>query len=223
MKESISILIIEDHPLVVDSYMTILRNTFSKNYQLEIDVAADGDTALTKLIRAEKIKPYTILLVDVRIPHSGDGKITSGEDLAFRAKHWFPNSKIVFITSLNDNLLVNGLIKKINPDGLLIKSDVTPQILQIALKTILGNQTYYSGTIHRYLKNRLSNDNLLDEINLKILNCLSRGIKTKNLPQYINLSLSAIEKRKSQIKILLGIEKCDNEQLLKVAREKELI
>jgi len=223
MKDKMTVLIIEDHPLVVDSYKRILNDTFSLNYQLHIDVASDADNARAKLIQAEKFAPYDLLLIDIRIPESEDGKITSGEDLAFRAQHWFPESKIIFITFLNDNLLINRLIKKINPDGLLVKSDVTPAMLQMALKAILNNQTYYSGTIHRYLRNRIHNDELLDEVNLKILSYLAKGIKTKNLPQYINLSLSAIEKRKNNIKILLGIEKSDNEELLRVAREKELI
>ncbi|NER17329.1 response regulator [Spongiivirga citrea] len=223
MKSRINVLITEDHPLVVDSYKRILNDTFSEDYELHIDVATNGDNARKKLIQAEKLSPYNLLLIDIRIPESVDGKITSGEDVAFRAKHWFPDSRIVFITSLSDNLLINRLIKKINPDGLLVKSDVTPEMLQTALKTILNNQTYYSSTIHRYLRNRIHNNELLDEVNLKILSYLSKGIKTKNLPQYINLSLSAIEKRKNNIKTLLGIEKSDNEELLKVAREKELI
>jgi len=63
----------------------------------------------------------------------------------------------------------------------------------------------------------------LDEKNLKILYHLSRGVKTKNLPNYVSLSLSAIEKRKNQIKEMFSIAKADDQKLLEEARRRGFV
>ena len=57
----------------------------------------------------------------------------------------------------------------------------------------------------------------------KILFYLSQGVKTKDLCKYINLSQSAIEKRKNQIKNVFELEKSNDEELLKVAEERGYI
>lgn len=223
MKERITVLIIEDHPLIAEGYKNALRRVFDKDRDLVIDTAADCDSALECLVKAASSKPYDMLFIDLRLPPSSDGTITSGEDLAFRAKHWFPLAKILILTSHSENVRIQRIIKKVNPDGLLIKGDITSNGLTAAIETIFNNETYYSQTVNAYLRKRIQRDFLMDDINLKILSCLSQGIKTKNLTNYINLSLSAIEKRKNHIKELLGVEKGDNEELLKVAREEGFI
>mgnify|MGYP006897066443 CR=1 FL=1 len=47
---------------------------------------------------------------------------------------------------------------------------------------------------------------------------LSKGIKTKNLTEYIPLSLAAIEKRKRHLKEVFDVEKKGDESLLDQAR-----
>lgn len=223
MKERISVLIIEDHPLITEGYKNALTKVFAEDHDLVMEAASDCDSALEHLVKAANSQPFDMLLIDLRLPPSSDGIINSGEDLAFRAKHWLPEAKIVILTSHSENVRIQRIIKKINPDGLLIKGDITSDGLTTAIKTIYNNETYYSQTVNAYLRKRIQRDFLLDDTNLKILSCLSQGVKTKNLTNHVNLSLSAIEKRKNHIKELLGIEKGDNEELLKVAREQGFI
>ena len=62
----------------------------------------------------------------------------------------------------------------------------------------------------------------LDEIELKIIQLISQGIRNKNLCEHINLSNSAIEKRKQKLKKKLDFNGND-EDLLKIARENKWI
>jgi DNA-binding NarL/FixJ family response regulator len=64
----------------------------------------------------------------------------------------------------------------------------------------------------------LSKEELLDTTNRKIIELLAQGIKTKNLPEHLHLSQSAIEKRKATIKDALGIDKGTDEDILKALR-----
>ena len=64
---------------------------------------------------------------------------------------------------------------------------------------------------------------VMDDYNRQILMLLSQGVKTKSIPHLINLSVSAVDKRKAMIKQLLGIEKGNDEDILKEARRQGLI
>ena len=64
---------------------------------------------------------------------------------------------------------------------------------------------------------------LLDEINRKIIYLLSQGVKTKSLSDHIDLSMSAIEKRKKYLKEVFEIEDGSDETLLFEARNKGFI
>ena len=63
----------------------------------------------------------------------------------------------------------------------------------------------------------------MDNYNRQILLLLSQGIKTKNLPDLLHLSKSAIDKRKAIIKQIFGIDKGTDEDILKEARRQGLI
>lgn len=63
---------------------------------------------------------------------------------------------------------------------------------------------------------------IIDEIDLKMIQLLAKGIRNKNLGMHIYLSNSAIEKRKNRLKKKLNITGND-EDLLKEARKMGLI
>ncbi|MFP3339621.1 hypothetical protein R0J91_16705, partial [Micrococcus sp. SIMBA_131] len=84
----------------------------------------------------------------------------------------------------------------------------------------MSNPPFYSGSVNSMIRKSISSDIVVDEINRKILHLLSQGIKTKSLTDYINLSMSAIEKRKKHLKELFMIEDGSDETLLEEARKK---
>ena len=66
----------------------------------------------------------------------------------------------------------------------------------------------------------MTSDIYVDDINRKILHLLSQGIKTRSLVEHIDLSMSAIEKRKKQMKLLFSVDDGKDETLLEEARKK---
>ena len=56
----------------------------------------------------------------------------------------------------------------LNPDGYLIKNDITPQDLIYAIKSVISDVPYYSKTIMRLLKTRVSNVITLDKIDRQL-------------------------------------------------------
>ena len=126
-----------------------------------------------------------------------------------------------------DNLYlqINNILQIVNPDGLLIKMDINREMFILAFFKVLNAPPYYSATVANFFRKQSVNfgESLLDDTNRKIIFYLSRGIKTKNLTNYIDLSLSAIEKRKVQIKNVLELNKANDEALISEVKKRGFI
>ncbi|MEM1002689.1 MAG: response regulator [Bacteroidota bacterium] len=216
----INILMVDDHPIIIEGYQNVLMATKAEDQTLLIDTANNCDMAVSLIERSTRSTNYDICFFDISLPASSDGKYTSGEDLALLAKELLPNAKIVILTMFNESFRIHNIIKEINPDGFLIKSDLTSIELADAFQQILKSPPYYSSTVNNYVKRTITSEIYLDDINRKILHLLSQGIKTRSLGEYVGLSTSAIEKRKKQLKLLFSIPDGKDESLLKEAREK---
>lgn len=216
----INILMVDDHPIIIEGYQNVLMATKQDDQTLHIETAHNCDEAVAMITRASKKYPYHVCFFDISLPGSEDGKYASGEDLALLAKKLMPRAKIVILTMFNETFRIHNIIKEISPDGFLIKSDLTSMELADGFQQILKSPPYYSSTVNNYLKKTITSDIYVDDINRKILHLLSQGIKTKNLNEYIDISTSAIEKRKKQLKLLFSVEDGKDGTLLKEAREK---
>ncbi|OUR94616.1 response regulator [Flavobacteriales bacterium 34_180_T64] len=218
--QHINILMVDDHPIIIEGYQNTLMATKHDDQTLLIDTANDCDSANDLLQKSANEKPYDICFFDISLPSSSDGAITSGEDLAKIARKLLPNAKVIILTMFNESYRIHNIIKDISPDGFLIKSDLTSSELAEAFQHILNSPPYYSSTVNNFLKKSVTSDIYIDDINRKILHLLSQGIKTRSLKEYIDLSMSAIEKRKKQMKLLFSVSDGKDESLLKEAREK---
>ena len=220
MEEHYKILMVDDHPMIIEGYQNTLLATKKEHQHLTIDIANTCDMANQLIRKSADEDPYNICFFDIKLPPSEDGLITSGEDLAKIARVYLPNAKVIILTMFNESYRIHNIIKEISPEGLLIKSDLTSSELAEAFQKILVNPPYYSSTVSGFLKTTQTTDIYLDDINRKMLHLLSQGVKTKSLKDYINLSMSGIEKRKKQLKLLFDVEDGKDETLLNNAREK---
>lgn len=68
------------------------------------------------------------------------------------------------------------------------------------MEAITKKESYYSKTIVEAQKEFVIKNINWDKHDSKILQLIADGVKTKDLPHYIPLSLSTIEKRKANLK-----------------------
>ncbi|RZS93511.1 response regulator [Aquimarina brevivitae] len=223
MKKKLKVLMIDDHPMIIEGYKNTLLGENQNEYQIKIDIASNCDEAYDLILSSAKGNAYDMLFIDIKLPPSSDGTITSGEDLAKHAKELLPKAKIIILTMHREDHRIHNILKNINPSGFLIKSDLTSSELLQAFNNIVNGTPYYSATVNNHFRKMMNNNFSLDEKNLKILYHLSRGVKTKNLPNFVSLSLSAIEKRKNQIKEMFSIPKADDQKLLEEARKRGFV
>jgi DNA-binding NarL/FixJ family response regulator len=217
MKKRLNILMVDDHPMILEGYKKVL--TTNKNFNLHILIANDCDQAIRQINKAKLANGLDVVFIDIQLPSSNDGTITSGEDLAIIVNKKLPLAKIVILTMIDYQERLQNLIATIPHDGLLIKSDITSKILIKAFGKVLEGEKFYSKTANKLIRSSIAqNNNKLDEYNKKIIYHLSNGIQTRHLVEYIPLSLSAIEKRKKYIKQFFDV--ADDEQLLNEAKKR---
>ena len=85
------------------------------------------------------------------------------------------------------------------------------------------NQSYYSPTIAKLVQEESNEDVFLDEEEKKFLHLMSKGIRNKEMSQYLPWSLSKVEKRKRVLHKKLGIEKGNTIALVNKAKNLGII
>lgn len=220
-----NVLIIDDHPLISEAYKSAFKYVENNDnlISFNVEVAHDCDTANDKILHySNDNKNLDIVFLDISLPPSKDNKILSGEDLGLIINRLLPNSKIIVCTTFNDNYRIHSILKSLNPDGFLIKNDITPKELVNAIKEVITEPPYYSKTILKSLRKQLTNNELLDKTDRKILYEISIGTKLKDITG-IPLSFHGIEKRKKILKKIFNITSKGDRDLILIAKEKGFI
>lgn len=225
MRQKINVLIIEDHNLIIEGYIRILEN-ISVNFgqfQFAVKTATNGDSARDLICEYASKGRLDLIVLDISIPASKDKKILSGEDLGLMAREVVPNTKILVITSHSDNFRLNNILNSINPDGLLLKKDITSLDVKQTIRNILKDIPFYSSSILKLLRKRVSTEVNLDKLDRQILHQISIGVKMKNLPNILPLSMGGIEGRKRRLKRVFSVDDDEDATLIKYAKDKGFI
>lgn len=210
------VLFVEDHPAMVEGYKTLFTRT-AIGTDWQFDQAYTLQSAYEKIMHPGK--NYDLICLDIEMQPFEEAKLRNGEDLARIIRKQFMNVRLLIMTSHMESSFVYPIIKAVQPEGYLVKSDVYPSEIIEAVDAVMSGKTYYSKTIQSVLVSMTKQARYLDANNRQIILLLNQGIKTKNIPSYLNLSLSAVDKRKSLIKEYFGIEKGNDEDILREARK----
>lgn len=221
MTNQMNILIVDDHPFIIQAYKNALDKYSQQGYEFVITRANNCKSGYESI--TESKTPFDVAFFDISMPEYAEKGIYSGEDLAMLMKTEMPSCKIILLTMHTELLKINNIIKTINPSGLVIKNDLTFDELIFAFDKIMNNENYYSQTVIKLVSQAQYNNIELDAFDKQILFYLSKGVKTKDLPLYIPLSFSAIEKRKLNIRGLLEVKEGNDIDLINEAKTKGVI
>lgn len=220
-KKNINVLMIDDHKMTLVGYVSSLNmlSDHSAKYAFDITEATRMEAALRELDERFNYKPLHLVFLDIQLPKHPTTKYQSGEDLGVLIRKRFPGTKIIIITTFDNNLLIQNLLESIDPEGLMIKSDLTPENFIQAVVDVIEEPPYYSKTVTKFLRKQHRFHHHLDRLDRLILYYISIGKLTKDLPLYIPLSLPGIERRKKRLKEIFDVEDGNDIDLLSKARE----
>ncbi len=225
MSKIYNVLIVDDHPIIADAYKSAFDFISSENENVEFDISIvnNCDDAIEEINKAAKTKGIDIVFLDISLPPSSDGKFLSGEDIGVKIRQVLPTCKIIIATTFNDNYRIQVILKNVNPDGFLIKNDVNKNELVTSIQSILAETPYYSKSVLELFRKQSSSDYKLDKIDRQLLYEMSIGTKMKDLPSIIPMSMTGLEKRKKQLKVLFEVKENDDRELILKAKEKGFI
>jgi DNA-binding NarL/FixJ family response regulator len=216
-----SILIVDDHPFIIEGYKNAITRYNPKEYEFLISQAYDCKSAYD-LLQDVETPNFDIAFLDISMPSYEEKDIFSGEDLAKLIIKKMPNCKIILLTMYTELLKIKTIIRTINPNGLIIKNDLTFDELLFAFDKVMKNDKYYSQSVVKMVNQSPHNSIEIDQFDKQILFHLSKGTEHHTMPQYIPISLNAIEKRKINLKELLKIKTGSDDELVKEAKSKGL-
>lgn len=216
-----NILIVDDHPFIIEGYKNAITRYNPKDYEFVIAQAYDCKSAYD-LLDGEATPNFDIAFLDISMPAYEEKELFSGEDLAKLIMHKMPHCKIILLTMYTELLKIKTIIRAINPNGLIIKNDLTFDELLFAFDKVMKNEKYYSQSVVKMLNQSTHNSIEIDQFDKQILFHLSKGTRVEEMSHYIPISAVAIEKRKVNLKDLLKIRTGSDEELVKEAKSKGL-
>jgi DNA-binding NarL/FixJ family response regulator len=217
-----NILIVDDHPFIIEGYKNAITRYNPDEFEFFITQAKDCESAYGIITNPDALL-FDIAFLDISMPPYEEKNIYSGEDLARLISEYMPKCKIILLTMYTELLKIKTIIKTINPNGLVIKNDLTFDELLFAFDKVIKNEKYYSQSVLKMLAQSEEDSIEIDQFDKEILFHISKGTKLSDIPQYIPISLGAIERRKIKLKELLKIEEGSDIDLVREAKSKGLL
>lgn len=217
-----NILIVDDHPFIIDGYKNVIERYNPKEYQFYFSQAKDCQSGYNMITNPHS-PVFDIAFLDISMPIYEEKGIYSGEDLAILLHQYIPNCKIILLTMYTELLKIKNIIEAINPSGLVIKNDLTFDEMLFGFDKVLKNEIYYSQSIQKMMDQANLKPIEIDLFDKQILFHLSKGTKTTEMTQYIPIALGAIERRKLKLKDILDIVEGSDIDLVRVAKDRGLL
>jgi len=214
------ILVVEDESLLCSVYKNIFEKLFreGKIPTYKIHVAVDYEEAVFHIDQNKQSgTTLDFCLLDYRLAGT-KVEYGNGLTLGLKIKELFPACKIVMITSISDSYLLHSLLEELNPNGILIKSDLDLMGLEKDIISIIRGKIVYSKKVARFIRKKSSVSKHLDERDLKMIHLMDQGFSLPEIGRRLGLSTSGIEYRKRRIAQKLGSSSSNIKDLLQYLR-----
>lgn len=147
---SISILIADDHQMVIDGISSMLQN----EKQYEVTGQANNGQAAFDMIMSKPDK-YRLLLTDISMP------LLTGTELCKMVKSQFPHIQVLILSMYNNAQAIKEAVMA-EADGYILKNSGREELL-LALHKITNNGTYFSQDIVPIIYNQYQKQKAQDE------------------------------------------------------------
>ena len=192
MKQTLTILLADDHPFFTEGVSNALRD--SRNYEI-IATAGSGPEVMESMER----KPADILLLDVNMPG------INGLDLSKAIRKKWPDVKIILLTMYSPADL--GISPETDVfDGFVLKNSGTGILLE-ALEQVGQGHRYMdpgAGSLNPHAEDPFSKSLKLSTREKEILQLLIAGLSNKEIASRLFLSELTIKTHRKNIMSKLG-------------------
>jgi two-component system nitrate/nitrite response regulator NarL len=204
----LSILVVDDHPLVTDGIATMLKDAG------HLQVVASCRTGAATLSFLESNVP-DIILLDINLPDM------DGTHLCGLIRKTNRVSKILGLTSVNETSLITNMLKQ-GANGYLLKNMDRAELLH-AVEEVLNGKIYLSKEANARLleqfnglRDALENVPVVTRREKEVLALLDEGLNGPQIAERLFLSPFTVETHRKNL--LLKFNVSNTQQMLKAAK-----
>ncbi len=187
------ILIVEDHPVVMEGMVQLINSTDG------FSVCAGTDRAIKVILLIKEHRP-DLILIDLILQK------TSGLDLIKDIKSVFPELCILVVSMRDETIYAERAIKA-GAKGYIMKGEPTEEIIH-AIKEVLKGRIYLSEKMkNRMMEKYMAGSDIittpidvLSDRELEVFRHIGMGLETTNIAVKMNLSSKTIETYYAKIK-----------------------
>ena len=112
MTSPIKVLIVDDHPFIIQAYKNAIDKYSLQGYTFEVTQASDCKSGYEQI--TNPANHFNLAMFDISMPEYAEKGIHSGEDLAKLMTEKMPDCKIMLLTMHTELLKINNIIKNIH-------------------------------------------------------------------------------------------------------------
>ncbi|WP_310461135.1 response regulator transcription factor [Sphaerotilus sp.] len=185
------ILLVDDHPLVREGVRTLIQG------QPGHAVVGEAPDAATALELVATLHPQ-LVLTDIGMKH------TNGIALTTQIRAQWPETAVI-VLSMYDNPEYVHQAMQAGASGYVLKDAPSSDIVE-AIAAVAAGGTFLSAGVARPVVRSDGPRPLLSEREAEILNCLARGLSSKQIAADHDLSVRTVETHRQNIRRKLRIE-----------------
>ncbi len=209
MSETIKVLIVDDHKLIVEAWTNIL------NTVANFAVCGCADNAEDALFLAHRERP-DIILMDINL------KGSSGFEATENIINQLPKTKVIAL-SIHDDLSIVKKIFAIGATGYLTKNSSKKELIESIQKVYDGEKYICEEIKERFLASAMNgnDENTKKELTSKeieIVKFITKGLTSKEIGELLNISNRTVDTHRHNI--LKKLEIPNAAQLSSWAKEK---
>ena len=191
-KDKITLVIVDDHPLVLDGLVSRLER--SEKVEV-IGQASNGQEAIQLV---EKLMP-DVVLMDINMP------VMNGIEAAEIFKERFTPVKLLVLSMHDDREYVMNMARA-GAKGYVLKSASADEML-MAIKAVHMGGMYFSPSVAEILTSKENSiqDDTLSSREQVVLKLLASGMSNKEMARELDISVRTVETHRRNIKNKLDI------------------
>lgn len=190
------IVIADDHSIVLEAYRQLLEPEFTV-----VGTASNGQELLEV---APKVSPDVVLL-DISMP------TLNGLDVARQLKATLPQTKLIFVTMLDEPFYISEAFE-LGASAYVLKQSASTELLS-ALSAVLKNRRYISPQLSVEVQEAIETpwvkpegfSSKLTPRQQEVLQFLTKGLSTKEIARTMRISAKTVGFHKGNITRRLGI------------------